>query len=108
MPLLASLLGSAFTSVVTFLAAWVGKKVAVAAALGAFLATGWVALAVALHGLFTAISYAMPGWMAGPLGVVAWLLPDNFSTCLTAIFTAYFTRWVWDAQREWAKAVAAV
>src|SRR5260221_6188496 len=108
MPLLALLLSSGFSGIVAFLAQFVTKKIAVGAALGAFMIAGWVALQLALKALWSGISYTMPSMLTGPLGVLAYLLPDNFDACVAACMGALFARFVWDAQREWAKAVAAV
>ncbi len=106
MPLLAALLGGAFSSLVGWLTQFVTKRVAIAGALGTFLVGGWIACEVALQAAWSAISWSAPEWMIGPLSVVAWLLPSNFNACLSACMGAMFARWVWDAQREWAVAVA--
>lgn len=108
MPLLAALLGSAFSAVVAWLSAFVTKKVAVAAALAAFFGTGWLAFQVGLRALYEGLAFVVPAWMSPPLAVVAYLLPSNFNTCLAACLAALYARFVWDRQREWAKAVASV
>lgn len=108
MPALAGVLVAGFAGTVELLALYVTKKVAIAVALGGFFVAGWVAMELTIKGLFTAIAYSVPGWMVAPLGVVAYLLPSNVDGCLSACMSALFVRWVWDAQREWARAVATV
>lgn len=108
MPLLAGFLLTGFTGLVAWLSAFVTKKIAVAAALALFFVTGWLAFEATLKALFTALSYTLPTWTLGPLAVVSYLLPDNFDACVAACMAAVVARWVWDAQREWAKAVASV
>jgi len=107
MPLLASLLGNAFSSTVGFFAAFFTKKAAVGTALALFLIAGWIALQVALLALWSSIGYTVPESMHGALAVVLYLLPDHTAVCVEAIVLAKVGRWLWDRQREWAAVVAA-
>lgn len=107
MPLLAGLLGNAFTGFVTFLATWFSKKVAVAAALVAFLIGGWVAIQVTMVGLWNALDFVIPSSIEPSLAVALYLLPANTWPCVQALVLARIARWLWDRQREWALAVAA-
>ena len=88
MPLLAGLLGNAFASVVGFFAAIMGKKLAVGAALAAFLIAGWVAVQLALLAIWNGIGFAIPAAMQQPLAIVAYLLPSNMSACVGALVSA--------------------
>lgn len=107
MPLLAALLGNAFTALVAYLGTIVGRKLAVGAAYTAFLVAGVVGLQVAIRGAWDAVAFVMPASMVRPLGVVAYLLPSNFGACVTAISTAVIARWLWDQQKAWAQSLAA-
>jgi hypothetical protein len=108
MPLLAALLGNAFSGVVVWLSAFVSKKLAMGAALAAFLIAGWVALQVALLALWTGLAFSLPSSVVGPLAVVSYLLPSNTAGCLEALVLAKIGRWLWDRQREWGIAMAQV
>jgi len=107
MPFLAALLGGLLTGITQWLAQFVTKKIAVSVALAAFFVAGWIALELALQALVVGLGYVTPGWMADPLSLAAFLLPSNLNACFSACISALFLRYVWDAQREWAKSVAA-
>jgi len=106
MPLLAALLGNAFSGVVAFFAAVMSKKLATSAALAAFLVAGWVALQAGIYAAWTALNFTIPAVMVMPLSFVAAVLPSNTSACISAIVLAKIGRWLWDRQREWAVASA--
>lgn len=106
MPALALLVGPAFVAIVAFLSTYIGKKLAVGAALGAFLVAGWIALQVAILALWNAVAFAMPDIPA--LQLVTYLLPSNTNACINALILAKLGRWLWDRQREWAIALAQV
>jgi len=94
------------SSVVAFFAAFMTQRVAVGAALGAFFVAGWVAFQASLYALWVSIDFAIPSALLAPFGVVAYLLPSNLQLCVTVLVAAKIARWLWDAQREWATAVA--
>lgn len=108
MPLLATLLGNAFVSVVAFFSSFVTKKIAVGAALGAFLVSGWVAVQVAVYGLWTAFAFALPTSPAFQKGMAltAALMPPHMFGALTLLGVVRIAMWVWDEQKAYAKAVS--
>lgn len=108
MPLLAALLGSAFSSVVAWLTSFVGKRLAIAVSVGGFLAAGWIAFQSAIRVIYEGVAFVLPGWMVEPMSVVAYLIPSNFSACLSAVLAATYARFLWDRQREWVKVMGAV
>lgn len=108
MQFLAWLVGSAFAGVVDFLARFVTRKVALGVVLGGFLSAGWLACMLAIKAIFEGIAWVTPEWLVGPLQLVAFMLPSNLNACFSAAVSAVFVRWVWDRQREWGKAIAAL
>lgn len=99
MPLLASLISGLFAGFATWLAQWVTRKVAIAAAAVstfALLTVGfWAAVSTALSGLLTSFP---PG---DELSLALWLVvPDNATACLSAMVAvdvaAVLYRWTVD------------
>jgi hypothetical protein len=107
MPLIGFVLASGFIALINFFAVYIGRKLAVWAAFTAFLVAGVIALQVGMRAAWAAIGYATPDFMLVPLGLIGSLLPSNFGACATALSTAYVARWLWFAQKEWAKAMVA-
>lgn len=108
MPLLAGLLGNAFVGVVAWLSSFVSRKLAVGGAFTAFLVAGWISLQAAFASIIGAVTFAMPSSIIPALQIVAYLLPSNFGACINALVLSYVGRWLWDVQREWARAMATV
>ena len=107
MPVLAQILANAFSGVLSWLTVLLGRKLAVGSALAAFLVAGWVALQLALKAAADTLTLVIPTELSGPLGLLAYMLPENFGTCVSCIVTAKIGRWLWDRQREWSLAMAA-
>jgi hypothetical protein len=106
MPLLAVLLGNAFTGLTAFFGAILAKKVAIALALGTLIVAGWVGLQGAVILAWSAIGWAMPPSLAGAMQLTLYLLPTNFFPCVTALITMHVAKWVWQEQKDYAKAIS--
>ena len=87
MPILASLLGSLFFSIVSFLARFLTKKIAILAAVA--LTTAFFTF---LSRLFAGIAYVMPDFINDAL---YWLVPGNFKACVTAYLAARVAAWAY-------------
>lgn len=104
---LGTVVGSVFAGLVGWLSAVFSRKVAVGAALAAFLVAGWVAIQASLAAAWIALGWAIPGDLVVPLSFVKYLLPSNTAICIQTVILAKIGRWLWDGQRDWARAVAA-
>lgn len=90
MALLAAFLGNAFAGLITLLASWLGKKVAVSAALIAVYTAGlgtlWAAIKLLVGGLTVLLpSDGLGYWMLMGMNMV---LPDNWEVCAAAMLSA--------------------
>lgn len=103
---LGSLIGGVFAGLVGFLTDFIGRKAAIATALGSFLVAGWVAIQGAVYLAWTSLGWVIPSELSVPLGFVAYLLPSNTTACIQVMVVAKIGRWLWDQQRDWARAVA--
>ena len=81
----------------SFGARYVLKAAAIAALLSAFAAFAY-SIGVLLNGIVA----ESPPWLA----TGAFLLPNNLSTCLSAVMTAKIAKWVYDTHAEKLKMVA--
>jgi hypothetical protein len=101
---LGSVLGSGFAGLVVWLTGVIGKKAAVATALGTFLVAGWVALQLSILGMWLALAWSVPTELEIPLGFLRYVLPGNTEICMEAVILSKIGRWLWDGQRDWARA----
>lgn len=108
MPVLAGWLLSLVAGITGWLSSFVAKRVAVGVAYGSVLVAGWVAFQLAAFGLWSAIGFVMPGFMADVMRVVLYLLPSNFFPCVGALVSVRILRWAWEQQREYVRAVSAI
>lgn len=108
MPAFAAWLIGLVPGITGWLTQFVGKRLAVGAALGSLLVAGWVALQVAAYALWSALDFAMPSLMADAMRVVMYLLPSNALACVNALVACRFLVWAWDLQREYARAMASI
>lgn len=92
-PWLASLLVGAFTSLFAFLTQFVSKRLAIVILVIAAIGTLTTAFFVAISGLISGMSYAMPSFVAQGLGHI-W--PSNATACISAIATAHVLRFAYE------------
>ncbi len=93
MPIIAAWIGKLFVSFVAFLAAFMGRQVAVrVAAVSAIVAVtaGFVSV---VNGLISSISVALPSEL---FIAASWVWPSNGTACLGVILSAHAARWVYD------------
>jgi len=107
-PVFAAWLLSLVPGITGWLTQFVGKRLAVGAALGSLLVAGWVALQVAAYALWLALDFTMPALMADAMRVVMYLLPSNAIACFNALVSCRLLVWAWDQQREYARAMASI
>lgn len=92
-PYLAGLLGGLFSSLVSFFALYLTKRLAlVVVAIGIMLAvtvTFWSACDALIAGIQVAAPYEITRAMS-------LVLPDNFRSCFAAVMSAHFLRWVYE------------
>jgi hypothetical protein len=91
---------------ITWLAAMLGKKAAVAITVGATFVASWIAFQALAYLLWTNLAWQMPPMMQKPVNMIAYSLPTNFSACMTAMVSAKIARWLFDVQMEWIKITA--
>jgi hypothetical protein len=103
---LGNLVGSGFAWLVGIYTAIVSRKVAVGAALAAFLVAGWTAIQLTLYAMWTSLGWIMPSELSIPMGFIRYLLPANTALCIEVVILAKIGRWLWDNQRDWAIATA--
>jgi hypothetical protein len=89
-PWLATAIGAFFTSTLAFLASYVTRRLAIAAAVLTVLVALTVAFIAAIEGLISGISYVAPD-LSGAFSI----LPGNFSACLSVIITARVLKWAY-------------
>jgi len=106
MPLLATWLMGLVSGITGWLTQFVTKKIALGAALGTVLVGGWVALQLAVYGLWSAIGFVMPPFMGDVMKVVLYMLPSNAFACMNALIAARLLTWAWREQKDYAKAVS--
>ena len=92
MPILASLLGSLFFSIVSFLARFLTKKIAILTAVVLAAVALTSAFFSFVSGLFAGIEYLMPAVIDDAL---CWLLPANTKACVTAYLSARVAAYVY-------------
>lgn len=90
LPWLAAVLGSLFMTVVTFLATYVTKRIAIIVAAMLALSILTAAFIGLIEGLTSAFSYQFPG--IGGLGMV---IPADFPALLSAYIAARIAFWVY-------------
>lgn len=82
---LGNLLVSLVASVVTYVGARLSQKTIFATAAVAAFAAITGAFVIAIKAIAVGIVYALPSWMAGPVGMI---LPTNLAACIGAIVGA--------------------
>lgn len=92
-PWIASLLGSFFTALFTWLAQYLTKRFAIVAAAVVVVISLTVALFSALQALVTGLGLVLPPEV---LQGAALFLPSNTDTCITAMMTARTARYAYD------------
>lgn len=93
LPWLATLLIGAFTSLFAFLTQFVSKRLAIVLLVIAAITTLTTAFFVAISGLISGMSYAMPSFVGQGLGHI-W--PSNATACLSAIATGHVLRFAYE------------
>jgi hypothetical protein len=92
-PYIAGLLGGLFTSLVSFVALYLTKRLAlVVVAVGIMLAvtvTFWSACDALIAGIQVTAPHEINQ-------AIALILPDNFRNCFSAVMSAHFLRWVYE------------
>jgi hypothetical protein len=97
-------IGGLIALLTEFFAKYIGARVAASTAVGLVLIGGWVALQLAVFGLWYALDFTMPATMYPIFSVLAAFLPSNILACMSAIITARLLRWSWDQKADWIKA----
>lgn len=93
MPLLAAWIGSLVTSIASFFAQWLSKRVAMVAAAVVAISAFTITMIASIQALYAGIAYAAPSWLVIGWG---WLVPDNADNCMAAYITAITVRWAYD------------
>lgn len=93
LPWLAGLLGGLFTSLFTWFATLLTKRLAVVAAAVLVIGTVTLGFFAALNALIAGLGLVLP---AEALQGAAHVLPPNTSACITAMATAKTLRWGYD------------
>lgn len=95
MPILAAYIGTLFTSIATFFATYITKRLAIIAAAIALFVSVTAAFFVSIKALLSGLSVALPE--AVVIGA-SWFLPANAVPCVSAVLTALALRWVYHWQ----------
>jgi hypothetical protein len=90
MPWLAGIVGGLFTSLFSFFAQHLTKKIAVIGAVIALVIGATTVFVLLIEGLMSSIYIAFPS--VGPVGL---FVPSNISTCLSAMVTAKAAHWAY-------------
>lgn len=93
LPFLASLLGGAFASLISFFGNFLTKRLALFAAMLTLLIAVTGTFILAIEGLISAVSYTLPSEYFNLIGL---FLPSNFTACFSTIVTAKLLRWAYD------------
>lgn len=93
MPLLAAFIGTIFSSVASFFATYLSKRVAISLAVIAVLVAVTAAFVTAIQALIAGVMVAAPAEVAIAAG---WFLPSNTDECIAAIGSAHALRWAYD------------
>ncbi len=93
MPILAAFLGAIFASIVSFLAKWLSKRVAVILVAVSALVALTSAFILSIDALYSLIIVVFPDSLNAGL---SWVIPPNAKPCVAATLTAYSLRWVYD------------
>ena len=88
---LLSALGSAVVSALGYFSAWSAKRIALVAAGVAAIALAVGVFVSVVESAITSVAVAMPSEVQTAFLIV----PDNVSTCVTAIVTVHVARWVY-------------
>lgn len=92
MPILAAFIGSLFTSLVSFLAQFVTKRIAIFAAVVLALGAAMGSFVAAVKALVVGISMSAPVWLVQGWN---WFVPNNFDECLAIVLAAKSLAWVY-------------
>jgi len=87
-----AILAGLFGGVVSFLAQYLTKQVAITIAAIAALAFFTAGFVAAIEGVYSGLSASIPAWVTTG---VSWFLPSNFSVCAGAVLSAEFMGWVY-------------
>lgn len=93
MPIFAAWVGSLITSIATFFAAFLTKRVAIVLAVIVAAGAFTVTFIAGLNAIIAGIVYAIPPSIS--LGM-SWFIPSNMDDCIAAIMAAHVLRWVYD------------
>lgn len=99
-----SFFASVFSGLFSLLSSWVGKKIAFGGAVAATLLAVTTAFYVAINGLLSTVMVLIPNQTL--VMMFHSLLPSNFATCMTAIFTTDIAAFIYAHQLMTIKAVA--
>ena len=92
-PWLAGVIGGIFSALVTFLTSIVTKRIAIITVGLGVLTALTTAFGLALHGLTSGLSSALPYQFSV---AVSWVIPNNFVACASACISARVLRWVYE------------
>lgn len=92
-PLLISTIGSFIAGIFAFVVSLASKEILLRLAVLAFCATATTAFFAAILSASNALVSATPPQLSMAL---SWVIPSNFSICLSTICGAHVTRWVYD------------
>lgn len=95
---LGSVLGKLFTSLVEVLAKYFTKKVAVRLLAVSAIVVIFGLFVGAIEAVIAGLSFALPQEFAA---MIAYIVPWNASTCISAVLTAKIARHVYDANVKW-------
>lgn len=95
MPILAAWIGSLLTSIASFFAVFLTKRVALILAAVTVLVGITATMVGAMQALIAGVSYAAPPMLLTGWG---WVVPDNFDDCVVAYISALTLRWGYDWQ----------
>jgi len=79
--------------VVSWIAKWIGAKLAFNGVFLASVAAGIVVVFLSLKALVLGVSVVLPPYFVQGLNMV---IPSNVPICVSTIVSAKFVRWVWD------------
>jgi len=90
---LALWLGALFTSLVSFFAVFITKRIAITLVVIAAIVVVTASFVLAINAAIAAIQYAAPSELVMAWG---WLVPDNADDCIAAILAGNVLRWAYD------------
>ena len=91
-PWLAGVIGAFFVAMFTWLVQFVTKKIALVLAVVSVIALVTTTFFAAIHSVIAALSFVSPPFLST---AVSWVVPDNFTACVSAILTAHLLKWAY-------------